>query len=89
MAIRLSLIVEPAPGRGGDYNKSSFSIIWQIIHGAARIFLHSRIKNSQFLPNQDDIQVILPNHELIISTKFHNDWVKIVDFLFQLFTTCA
>ena len=89
MAIRLSLIVEPAPGRGGDYNKSSFSIIWQIIHGAARIFLHSIIKNSLFLPNQADIQAILPTHELIIFTKSHTDWVKIVYFLFQLFTTCA
>ena len=41
------------------------------------------------VPNQADIQAILPTHELIIFTKFHNDWVKIVDFLFQLFTTCA
>ena len=54
-----------------------------------RIFLHSIIKNSQFLPNQADIQAILPTHELIIFTKFHNDWVKIVDFLFLLFLTSA
>ena len=36
-------------------------------------FLHSIIKISQFLPNQADIQAILPTHELIIFTKFHTD----------------
>ena len=30
--------------------------------------------------NQADIQAILPTHELVIFTKFHNDWMKIVDF---------
>ena len=39
------------------------------------------IKNEQFLSNQADIQAILPTHELVISTKFHKDWQKIVDFL--------
>ena len=39
------------------------------------------VKNSQFLSNQADIQATLPTHELIILTKFHNDWQEIVDFL--------
>ena len=39
------------------------------------------IKNPQFLPNQADIQANLPTHELVIFTKFHKVWVKIVDFL--------
>ena len=60
-----------------------------LLQGWARKSLHSIIKNPQFLPNQADIQAILPTHELIIFTKFHTDWVKIVYFLFQLFTTCA
>ena len=33
------------------------------------------------LPNQADIQAILPTHELLILTKFHNVWVQIEDFL--------
>ena len=37
-------------------------------------------ENSQFLPNQADIQAILSIDELVIFTKFHKDWVKIVDF---------
>ena len=36
--------------------------------------------NPQFLPDQDVIQVILPTHELIIFTKFHGYWAKIVNF---------
>ena len=52
-------------------------------------FKQANNKNLQFLPNQADILAILPTHELIIFTKFQNDWVKIVDFSFQLFTTCA
>ena len=39
-------------------------------------------KYLQFLSNQADIQGILPTHELIIFTKFYNDWVKIVDFYY-------
>ena len=39
------------------------------------------VKDSQFLSNQADIQAILPTHELVILTKFHKDWPKIVDFL--------
>ena len=39
------------------------------------------IKNPQFSPNQADIQAILPTHELVIFTKFHNNWIEIVDFL--------
>ena len=37
-------------------------------------------RNPQFLPNQGYIKAILSTHELIIFTKFHEDWVKIVDF---------
>ena len=37
------------------------------------------IKNPQFLPNQADIQTILPTHdELVIFAKFHNFWSEIV-----------
>ena len=39
------------------------------------------IKNPQFWPKQVFIQVILPTHGLEILTKFHNDLVKILDFL--------
>ena len=39
-------------------------------------------KNLQFIPNQADIQAILPTHELVIFTKFHNNWMKIVDFYY-------
>ena len=35
------------------------------------------VKNPQFLSNQ----ATLPTNELIILTKFHNDWQEIVDFL--------
>ena len=50
------------------------------LHGWARKSLHSIIKNSQILPNQAETQAILLTHELIIFTKFDNDWVKIKDF---------
>ena len=39
------------------------------------------IKNPQFLPNPSDTQAILPAHELVIFTKFHENWIEIVDFL--------
>ena len=38
-------------------------------------------KNPQFIPNNAEIQEIVPTHELVILTKFHNNWIKIVDFL--------
>ena len=38
--------------------------------------------NSKFLPNLADIQAILPTKELVIFTRFHNDWMKIVDFYY-------
>ena len=41
----------------------------------------SLVKYPQFLSNQVDIQVTLSTHELIILTKFHDDWQEIVDFL--------
>ena len=40
--------------------------------------LHYYQKNPQFLPNQADIQAILPNHELDIFTKFNNNWIDIM-----------
>ena len=40
-------------------------------------------KNVQFLPNHADIQAILPIHELVILTKFHNNWIEIVDFYYR------
>ena len=39
-------------------------------------------KNVQFLPNYADIQAIFPIHELVILTKFHNNWIEIVDFYY-------
>ena len=39
-------------------------------------------ENLQFLSNQADIQAILLTHELVILTKFHKDWQKIVDFFY-------
>ena len=51
-----------------------------------REFLYTLyFKNPRFLPNQAGTQAILSTHELIIFTKFHIDWVKIVDFVFLLF----
>lgn len=38
------------------------------------------IKNQLFLSNQADIQATLPTHELVILTKFHKGWQKIVKF---------
>ena len=38
------------------------------------------LKNPQFLPNQADIQAIVPTHELVIFNKFDNNWIEIVDF---------
>ena len=38
------------------------------------------MKNPQFLANQAETLAILPIHEMVILTKFHNDWMKIVDF---------
>ena len=39
------------------------------------------VENLQSLCNQADILAILPTNELVILTKFHKDWQKIVDFL--------
>ena len=41
-------------------------------------------KNPQFLSNQAEFQAILPTHELVILTKFYNNWIKIVDFIINL-----
>ena len=54
------------------------------VHGSSRKSVHSIIKNPQFLPNQADIQEILPTHKFkIIFTKSHDYWVKIVDFFYK------
>ena len=39
------------------------------------------VENLQSLCNQADILAILPTNELVILTKFHKDWQKIVNFL--------
>ena len=39
-------------------------------------------KNIQFLPKQANIQAILSSHEWDFLTKFHNNWIKIVDFYY-------
>ena len=38
------------------------------------------MKNPQFLSNFLDILPILPTNVIVIMTKFHKDWIKIVDF---------
>ena len=38
------------------------------------------MKNPQFLANQAQTLVILCNHEMVTLTKFHDGWMKIVDF---------
>ena len=38
------------------------------------------IKNPQFLPNFFETWLKRSSHGLVILTKFHYDWVKIVDF---------
>ena len=43
--------------------------------------LASRAKNLQFSFDPAEISAILSTHELVILTKFHKDWPKIVDFL--------
>ena len=37
------------------------------------------MKNPQFLSYQLDILAILPTDEIVILTKFHNNWTKIMD----------
>ena len=39
-------------------------------------------KKPQFLRNQAEIKAILPTHESLILTKFHNNWIKIVNFYY-------
>ena len=38
------------------------------------------MKNSQFLAYHAQTLAILPIHEIVILTKFHDNWTKIVDF---------
>ena len=42
-------------------------------------------KNLQYLSDFADILAILSTHELIILTKFDEDWTKIVNFLLGLY----
>ena len=39
------------------------------------------LKNLQFLPNDYETRTKLSTHEYLILAEFHNDWVKIVDFI--------
>ena len=39
------------------------------------------MKNAQFLSNLAHTLLILPTSELVIFTKFHENWSKIEDFL--------
>ena len=41
------------------------------------------LKNSQFLPNDYETRSKLDTHEDLILTEFHNNWVKIMDFLIK------
>ena len=52
--------------------KSSVNVDWK------STFKRANNKNLQFLPNQADIMAILPTHELVIFTKFHDNWIEIV-----------
>ena len=38
------------------------------------------MKNPHFLADQAETLSILPTHEIVIFTKFHTNWTKIVDF---------
>ena len=38
------------------------------------------MKNPQFLPESAETLAILPIHEMVVFTKFHENWPKIVDF---------
>ena len=42
------------------------------------------LKNPQFLPNYYETWSKCPTIELVILTKFDNNWVKIVDFYYDL-----
>ena len=39
------------------------------------------MKILQFLPKSDETLPKVPNHELVILTKFHWNWIKIAEFL--------
>ena len=41
------------------------------------------LKNLQFLPNHNETLLKGGIHVYLISTKFHNNWIKIVDFLIK------
>ena len=38
------------------------------------------MKNPQFLPESAETLTMLPIHEMVVFTKFHDNWAKIVDF---------
>ena len=41
------------------------------------------LKNPQFLPNHNETLLKGDTHVYLIFTKFHNYWIKIVDFLIK------
>ena len=43
------------------------------------------IKNPQFVPNDYETLSKLSTHEYLILTEFHNQWLKIVDFLIKAY----
>ena len=47
------------------------------------------MKNAQFLSNLAHTLLILPTSELVIFTKFHENWSKIEDFLLIVFPGSA
>ena len=48
--------------------------------------MQKNVTGPKILPNQADIQALLPTHELVtISTKFHKDYFKIVHYLIKTY----
>ena len=47
------------------------------------------MKNPQFFSESAETLAILPIHEMVVFTKFHENWAKIVDFsLIAYFGAC-
>ena len=65
---------------GFQWATKEVCICFNVWHNNVMVQKLANNKNPQFLPNQADIKAILSTHELVIFTKFHKDWVKIVDF---------
>ena len=43
------------------------------------------MKNPQFLPESAETLPIVPIHEMVVFTKFQDNWAKIVDFSLRAF----